>query len=49
MDGETLRRFVESLEIPADERARLAELSPLDYTGLASSLTHQLDRHLDPD
>jgi adenylosuccinate lyase len=35
---ETLREFVESLDIPADARAELLALTPSTYVGLAATL-----------
>ncbi len=42
VDEEILRQFVETLDIPADERDRLLALRPEQYTGLATRLTHDL-------
>lgn len=35
---EVLQEFIETLEIPADEKSRLLELTPSSYTGLATAL-----------
>jgi len=40
---ELLREFVRSLDIPADARDRLLELTPAGYTGLASALARRDD------
>jgi adenylosuccinate lyase len=42
IDRESLRVFVESLDLPADARDRLLALTPATYTGLASRLVDQL-------
>lgn len=36
---DTIRTFVETLDIPEDDRQRLLSMSPADYTGLAKALT----------
>ena len=36
--AESMRTFVESLDLPADDRQRLLEMTPGTYTGLAESL-----------
>ena len=38
MDEATMREFVESLELPEDDKARLLALSPASYVGLAARL-----------
>jgi adenylosuccinate lyase len=38
---ELLREFIRSLDIPADARDRLLELTPAGYTGLASALARR--------
>lgn len=38
VDRETLRGFIESLDLPADEKARLLELTPASYIGEAANL-----------
>jgi adenylosuccinate lyase len=42
IDRDTLRTFVESLDLPADARDRLVALAPATYTGLASRLVDLL-------
>ena len=37
-----LRDFVLGLDLPAEEKARLASLRPADYTGLAARLAHKV-------
>lgn len=49
MDAETLTLFIEQVEIPDEAKALLSNLSPADYTGLASELVRQLDTLCDPD
>jgi adenylosuccinate lyase len=39
---EAIHAFIETLEIPAAERARLLALTPATYTGLAAKLARQL-------
>jgi len=39
---EDMRRFVESLEIPAKARADLLELTPSNYTGMAGGLARRI-------
>ncbi len=39
---EDMRRFVESLEIPAKARADLLELTPSNYTGMAAGLARRI-------
>jgi len=41
---ETLHAFIETLEIPAAERARLLELTPAGYTGLAAPLARRITK-----
>jgi len=38
---EALRRFIETLEIPENDRQRLLELTPERYIGLAADLAHR--------
>jgi adenylosuccinate lyase len=38
---EAIRGFIETLEIPADEKARLLALTPATYTGLAATLARR--------
>lgn len=42
VDRELLHGFIQSLEIPDDAKARLLELTPTSYTGLAESLAKKL-------
>ncbi len=39
---ESLREFIASLELPADAKQRLLELTPASYTGLAAQLAHDI-------
>ncbi len=39
---ESLREFISSLELPADAKRRLLELTPASYTGLAAQLARDL-------
>ncbi len=43
VDGPAMREFVAGLGLPADVEARLAELTPATYTGLAADLVGYLD------
>jgi len=38
MNAETIRAFIERLELPEDAKRRLREMTPASYTGLAASL-----------
>ena len=38
MTAEIMRQFIESLDIPADDKQRLLALTPATYTGIASKL-----------
>ena len=38
MSAETMRRFIEGLDIPADDKRRLLALTPATYTGIADRL-----------
>lgn len=42
VDGDTLRRFIAGLPIPAGERERLLALDPSSYTGLAADLARRI-------
>ena len=42
VDGEGMRAFIDGLEIPADEKARLKLMTPANYIGDAIKLTDQL-------
>lgn len=39
---ESMRRFIEGLELPADARQRLLEMTPGSYTGLAARLAREI-------
>jgi adenylosuccinate lyase len=39
---ESMHAFIASLEIPADDKARLLALTPATYTGLAATLAKRL-------
>jgi len=42
IDAETLRSFIEALELPEDAKQRLLALSPRDYTGYAEALARSI-------
>ncbi|MUJ29921.1 adenylosuccinate lyase [Aliivibrio fischeri] len=42
VDGEGMRAFIDGLEIPADEKARLKKMTPANYIGQAIELTDKL-------
>ncbi|MFC1237223.1 adenylosuccinate lyase [Vibrio sp. F74] len=42
VDGEAMRRFIDGLEIPEDEKIRLKEMTPANYIGQAIELTDKL-------
>jgi len=42
IDEKTMREFIGSLAIPAEERRRLLELTPSSYTGLAAELARRI-------
>jgi len=42
---DSLQAFVATLPLPAEERARLAALTPADYIGVAASLARKLPGH----
>ena len=42
VDGEALARLIDTLPLPAPERARLRRLRPQDYVGLAAELARNL-------
>jgi adenylosuccinate lyase len=46
IDREGLHRFIDTLAIPADARARLKDLTPASYTGAASALALDIARTL---
>ena len=35
---ETIRSFLDTLDLPADDKARLADLTPADYIGIAPEI-----------
>jgi len=42
IDAQALARFIDSLALPADDKARLRALTPATYTGLAAALAKRL-------
>jgi adenylosuccinate lyase len=42
VDGEAMRNFIDGLELPEDEKARLKEMTPANYIGQAIELTDKL-------
>jgi len=44
--ADKLHSFIDSLDIPAEARAALRELTPANYTGVAAQLAADLDRYL---
>jgi adenylosuccinate lyase len=42
IDAQAMARFIDSLALPADDKARLRALTPATYTGLAASLAKRL-------
>ena len=42
VDGEAMRRFIDGLEIPEEEKVRLKEMTPANYIGQAIELTDKL-------
>ena len=44
--ADTLRSFVDGLDIPDDAKAALRELTPAGYTGIAEQLAADLDKYL---
>ncbi|HHF2951743.1 adenylosuccinate lyase [Vibrio parahaemolyticus] len=42
VDGEAMRNFIDSLELPEHEKARLKEMTPANYIGQAVELTDKL-------
>lgn len=43
IDQATIRAFVETLDLDADDKKRLIEMSPGSYTGMASKIVDLLD------
>ena len=39
---QSMRRFIESLDLPADDKRRLLAMTPADYTGLAETLARRI-------
>jgi adenylosuccinate lyase len=42
IDGQSLREFVQNLEIPAAAKERLQRLTPGTYTGMAAELARRI-------
>jgi adenylosuccinate lyase len=42
VDAQAMARFIDSLALPADDKARLRALTPATYTGLAATLAKRL-------
>ncbi|WP_407832295.1 adenylosuccinate lyase [Vibrio rotiferianus] len=42
VDGEAMRNFIDGLELPENEKARLKEMTPANYIGQAIELTDKL-------
>lgn len=42
INQDTLRSFIETLDIPADDKARLLAMSPASYTGIAARLAKSI-------
>ncbi|MDG3087693.1 adenylosuccinate lyase [Vibrio hannami] len=42
VDGEAMRNFIDGLELPEEEKARLKEMTPANYIGQAIELTDKL-------
>ncbi|MGF1763419.1 adenylosuccinate lyase [Aliivibrio kagoshimensis] len=42
VDGEGMRQFIDSLEVPEHEKARMKEMTPANYIGEAVKLTDEL-------
>ena len=42
MNAESMREFVSSLDIPAEDKERLIALSPATYIGMAATLAKQI-------
>ena len=42
INKDSLRAFIQTLNIPADEKKRLSELSPETYTGKAGELAKKI-------
>ncbi|GAX88754.1 adenylosuccinate lyase [Effusibacillus lacus] len=44
VDAEAMRKFIEGLDLPTDDKARLLELTPATYVGLASQLLKHIGK-----
>ena len=44
INAEVLLEFIQTLDIPADAKQRLLELTPAAYTGNAADMARSLDR-----
>ncbi|WP_018131131.1 adenylosuccinate lyase [Effusibacillus pohliae] len=44
VDADVMRSFIEGLELPADDKARLLAMTPATYTGLASKLLRHIGK-----
>jgi adenylosuccinate lyase len=42
IDAESIRAFIATLEIPADEKARLLAMTPASYTGIGAELAQRI-------
>jgi adenylosuccinate lyase len=40
--AESMRQFIQSLDIPADDKTRLLEMTPARYVGIASTLVSHI-------
>jgi adenylosuccinate lyase len=47
IDKETLHEFINSLDIPAEEKTRLSKMTPANYTGNAAVQAHNILREKD--
>ncbi len=46
IDKEKVREFVSNLDIPNEDKIKLKNLTPNNYTGLAENLTLDLNKYL---
>lgn len=44
VDAQAMRAFIESLELPADDKARLLAMTPASYTGITSQLLRHIGK-----
>ncbi|MFC4766909.1 adenylosuccinate lyase [Effusibacillus consociatus] len=44
VDAEVMRTFIESLDLPSDDKARLLKMTPASYTGIASKLLRHIGK-----